>query len=299
MRYAGETAPHPNAGCVLTDAAGAMVAEGALLGQGGTAAEVQAATAAAGRARGGTAFLNLEPMHGELAGDDSAVEALVGAGVGRVVVGLRHPLSHLRGKAIRALREAGVAVDVMCDLVEDAELRGPTVAAAASACARANVALLHLAATGRPFSVLKYAMTLDGKVRRGIWGVRGKGRGRGGRQGALRTGMWGGFDMGAKNSHPLPPPAAAADRGLLRPRGVGDEPHRTRARIPPARPQRRGACGRQHAAARRPAAHHARRDRPLPHAHRAEPLHEPARHRKAVGRDGRAHHRHDAARRAA
>ena len=156
----------------MANAAGTIVAEGALLGQGGTAAEVQAASAAGGRARGGTAFLNLEPMHGEQAGDDSAVEALVGSGVGRVVVGLRHPLSHLRGKAIRALREAGVAVDVLCDQqVEDAELRGPTVAAAAAACARANVALLHLAATGRPFSILKYAMTLDGKARAIRWKV--------------------------------------------------------------------------------------------------------------------------------
>ena len=153
-------------------------------GQGGTRAEVLAAKQANGSAAGGTgdcptaagvssarlaqltlscpaAYVNLEPVHGLCAGDLSAVEALVGAGVMRVVVGLPHPLPRLRGCAIAALQAAGLAVDVMS---ADAAAADPALSAAWLAVLRVNEALLHRAVTGRPFSVWKYAMTLDGKI---------------------------------------------------------------------------------------------------------------------------------------
>lgn len=107
------------------------------------------------------AYLNLEPVHGLCAGDLSAVEALVGTGVARVVVGLPHPLPRLRGCAIAALQAAGLAVDVMSP---DATAAEPALSAAWLAVLRVNEALLHRAVTGRPFSVWKYAMTLDGKI---------------------------------------------------------------------------------------------------------------------------------------
>ncbi len=84
---------------------------GALLpvpSQGAPSAELQAVQAAQGASSGSTAYLNLEP--GDCHGEDVAVRSLIDAGVSRVVIGLRHPLPHARGQAIKALRTAGVSV---------------------------------------------------------------------------------------------------------------------------------------------------------------------------------------------
>ena len=79
--------------------------------QGTASAEVQAARAAGEAARGGTAYVNLET--GDCHGDTAATAALLTAGVSRVVIGLPHPLGHLRGAAIGSLRANGVEVDVL------------------------------------------------------------------------------------------------------------------------------------------------------------------------------------------
>jgi hypothetical protein len=60
---------------------------------------------------GATAYLNLET--GDCHGDNKSVAALINSGVSRVVVGVRNPLSHLRGTAIAALRASGLVVDVL------------------------------------------------------------------------------------------------------------------------------------------------------------------------------------------
>lgn len=156
----GETQPHPYAGCVLVSATGAPLAEAAHRAQGTEAAEVLAARTAGGAAAGGTAYLNLEC--GDCHGERAAVDALVHAGVARVVVGLRHPLPHLRGAAVAQLRAAGLRVDVL----GEAPCSAPAAAADAAldACLAANEALLHRAVLRRPLGLLKYAMTLDGKI---------------------------------------------------------------------------------------------------------------------------------------
>jgi diaminohydroxyphosphoribosylaminopyrimidine deaminase/5-amino-6-(5-phosphoribosylamino)uracil reductase len=92
--YAGVTAPHPNAACILVNPSGQVVGSACHRAQGTTPSEVLAVQQARDAARGATAYLNLET--GDCHGDESAVAALVGAGVPRVVVGLRHPLAHLR-----------------------------------------------------------------------------------------------------------------------------------------------------------------------------------------------------------
>lgn len=98
----GCTQPHPNAACVLVDARGNVLASACQRAQGTTPAEVQVALAAGEAARGSVAYLNLES--GDCHGDDSAMDALVKAGVSRVVVGIRHPLQHLRwGGAVGVL----------------------------------------------------------------------------------------------------------------------------------------------------------------------------------------------------
>jgi pyrimidine deaminase RibD-like protein len=107
------------------------------------------------------AYLNLEPVHGVSAGESASVGALCASGVTRVVVGLLHPLPRLRGQAVAALQAAGIRVDVP----EEADAASsPPTADALFASRRVNEALLHRAATGEPFSVWKYAMTLDGKI---------------------------------------------------------------------------------------------------------------------------------------
>lgn len=156
----GITQPNPNAACVLVSPDGKVLSEAFQRAQGTTSAEVQAVSQADGDIRGSTAYLNLES--GDCHGDVAAIEALVMGGVERVVIGLRHPLPHLRGKTIQALKAHGLLV---------ASLEGsPAVAetvdveGALMDCLRANEPLFHRAMTKRPFSVLKYAMTLDGKI---------------------------------------------------------------------------------------------------------------------------------------
>ncbi|KAF3773156.1 Riboflavin biosynthesis protein [Nymphaea thermarum] len=153
---AGFTSPHPNFGCIIARD-GAAVGEGFLYAQGTKCAELQAVEAAGELCRGATAYLNLEP--GDCDGDDTAISALTQAGISRVVVGLRHPLKHLRGKAIRALRSQGILVDVLGE-----ELQGKSLEEALKLCLTVNAPLLYRAAYRVPFSVLKYAMTLDGKI---------------------------------------------------------------------------------------------------------------------------------------
>lgn len=154
-KSAGFTSPHPNYGCVI--AAGKVAGEGYLYAQGTTPAEVQAVEAAGAWCRDATAYLNMEPgdCHGEL----TAVSALVKSGIKRVVVGIRHPLKHLRGSAIQALRSEGVQVDVLGE-----NLQSDILEEARKSCLLVNGPLIIRAAYQVPYSVLKYAMTLDGKI---------------------------------------------------------------------------------------------------------------------------------------
>ncbi|CAN6447500.1 unnamed protein product [Victoria cruziana] len=155
-RSAGFTSPHPNFGCVIAKD-GAVVSEGFLYAQGTKCAELQAVEAGGEFCRGATAYLNLEP--GDCDGDDSAISALTQAGISRVVVGLRNPLKHLRGKAIRSLRSQEILVDVLGE-----ELQSKSFEEALKFCLKVNAPLLYRSAYRVPFSVLKYAMTLDGKI---------------------------------------------------------------------------------------------------------------------------------------
>ncbi|XP_021734368.1 riboflavin biosynthesis protein PYRR, chloroplastic-like [Chenopodium quinoa] len=154
-KSAGFSSPHPNFGCVIE--AGRIVGEGYLYAQGTTAAEVQAVEAAGEWCRGATAYLNMEC--GDCHGERTAVSALVQAGVKRVVVGMRHPLKHLRGGAIQALRSEGIHVDVLGE-----DLQSDVAEEALKSCLLVNAPLVVRAASHVPYSVLKYAMTLDGKI---------------------------------------------------------------------------------------------------------------------------------------
>ncbi|CAI9274974.1 unnamed protein product [Lactuca saligna] len=158
-KSAGFTSPHPNFGCVIatTSSLRNVVGEGYLYAQGTKPAEVQAVEAAGEYCRGATAYLNMEP--GDCDGDNTALSAFIQAGITRVVIGIRHPLQHLRGKAIQALRSEGLQVDVLGE-----DLRSVSMEDALKSCLLVNAPLLYRSASRVPFSVLKYAMTLDGKI---------------------------------------------------------------------------------------------------------------------------------------
>ncbi|WP_291063947.1 bifunctional diaminohydroxyphosphoribosylaminopyrimidine deaminase/5-amino-6-(5-phosphoribosylamino)uracil reductase RibD [Hyphomonas sp.] len=105
----GLTGPNPSVGCVIVDAAGHIAGEG-VTGKGGRPhAEEIALDESAGRARGGTAYVTLEPCRERSSGAASCASKLVSAGIARVVVAVEDPHPTARD-GIRVLRESGIRV---------------------------------------------------------------------------------------------------------------------------------------------------------------------------------------------
>ena len=113
----GRTHPNPVVGCVVLDAAGRVVGEGYHPAAGMPHAEVFALRAAGDAARGGTAYVTLEPCD-HYGRTPPCSLALVDAGVSRVVVGMVDPNPQVNGGGVRTLRDAGV--EVVVGVEEDA-----------------------------------------------------------------------------------------------------------------------------------------------------------------------------------
>lgn len=105
----GTTSPNPPVGCVILDSRGEVVGEGFHYRKGESHAEVNALTAAGDAARGGTAVVTLEPCNHQ-GRTPPCRQALIDAGVARVVIALMDPTSREEGGAAR-LRAAGVDVE--------------------------------------------------------------------------------------------------------------------------------------------------------------------------------------------
>ncbi len=146
-RAAGETNPNPMVGCVIVKA-GRIVGEGFHRRAGGPHAEIVALARAGARARGGALYLNLEPCSHEGRTPPCAPH-LVEAGVRRVVAAMRDPNPRVDGRGFAVLRRAGIEV-VEGVLEEHALLL--------------NERFVTAARKGRPFVLLKAAMTLDGRI---------------------------------------------------------------------------------------------------------------------------------------
>lgn len=142
------THPNPRVGSVIADSSGAVVGEGWHRGPGSDHAEVVALKAAGDAAKGGTAYVTLEPCshHGET---PPCVEALISAGVSTVVVGTNDPDPRVSGQGIEDIRTAGIEV-----------ITGVGEEAARSV----DPAYFHHRETGMPMVTIKWAMTLDGSV---------------------------------------------------------------------------------------------------------------------------------------
>ena len=144
----GLVSPNPLVGCVITDREGRVVGEGFYRKDQVIHAEVNALAEAGEGARGGTAYVSLEPHdhHGQT---PPCTEALIAAGIARVVCPMQDPNPLVSGRGFEHLRSAGVEV-----------LTGVLAAEAA----RQNEKFVVWHQKQRPFVHLKLAMSLDGRI---------------------------------------------------------------------------------------------------------------------------------------
>ncbi|MFC0676930.1 bifunctional diaminohydroxyphosphoribosylaminopyrimidine deaminase/5-amino-6-(5-phosphoribosylamino)uracil reductase RibD [Lysobacter korlensis] len=141
------TRPNPMVGCVLAHGE-QVVGEGWHIRAGGPHAEVHALRAAGGAARGATAYVTLEPCaHTGRTGP--CANALVEAGVARVVAAMRDPFPQVDGAGFDRLRAAGIAVESGLLQAQAREL---------------NVGFLSRVERGRPWVRVKLAASLDGRT---------------------------------------------------------------------------------------------------------------------------------------
>jgi diaminohydroxyphosphoribosylaminopyrimidine deaminase / 5-amino-6-(5-phosphoribosylamino)uracil reductase len=147
----GLTEPNPRVGCVIGLEGGQVLAEGATQQAGGPHAEVMALRDAAARGanvRGATAWVTLEPCahHGRT---PPCCDALIEAGIARVVIGSPDPFPQVNGAGVERMRAAGLQVDV----ADGAERE---------ACREINIGFFSRVERGRPWVRLKVAASVDG-----------------------------------------------------------------------------------------------------------------------------------------
>lgn len=143
----GRTSPNPAVACLI-------VRDNEIVGRGVTAAggrphgETQALAEAGERARGATAIVTFEPCAHQ-GQTPPCARALIAAGIARVVIGCADPYPPVRGRGIAMLKRAGIET---------------TVGTLEDECRRLNEGFITRVTRGRPFVILKLAMTLDGRV---------------------------------------------------------------------------------------------------------------------------------------
>jgi diaminohydroxyphosphoribosylaminopyrimidine deaminase/5-amino-6-(5-phosphoribosylamino)uracil reductase len=147
-RGLGGTWPNPSVGCVIVGADGRVVGRGRTGLRGRPHAETVALAMAGAAARGGTAYVTLEPCshHGQT---PPCADALIAAGLARIVVAAGDPDSRVNGAGLARLRAAGI------------EVADGFMAAAAQETLAGFFARVTL---GRPLVTLKIATTLDGRI---------------------------------------------------------------------------------------------------------------------------------------
>jgi diaminohydroxyphosphoribosylaminopyrimidine deaminase/5-amino-6-(5-phosphoribosylamino)uracil reductase len=144
----GQVSPGPLVGCVIAAPGGEVIGEGLYVYENLKHAETYALEQAGARAKGATAYVSLEP-HAHHGRTPPCTDALIKAGISRVVVPIEDPNSRVSGKGFEHLRFAGVEVSVGL-LAREAE--------------HLNEKYFQFMRTGRPFVHLKLAASLDGKI---------------------------------------------------------------------------------------------------------------------------------------
>lgn len=146
-RGEGFVEPNPMVGCVIVRD-GQVVGEGWHQQFGGPHAEVHALHAAGERAKGATMYVTLEPCCHQ-GKTPPCTDAIIAAGIQRVVTALRDPFPKVAGGGLKRLAAAGIDVELGLHETEVQQLNAP---------------YLKLVKTGRPWIIAKWAMTLDGKI---------------------------------------------------------------------------------------------------------------------------------------
>ena len=144
----GKTSPNPMVGAVIVNQ-GRVVGEAYHHQAGKPHAEVLALHQAGSRARGGELYVTLEPCLHSHKRTPPCVPLLIQSGLRRVCVAMADPNPQVSGQGVRMLKRAGLDVFVG-EMEEEAQ--------------RLNEVYRHWITTGRPFVILKGAMTLDGKI---------------------------------------------------------------------------------------------------------------------------------------
>jgi diaminohydroxyphosphoribosylaminopyrimidine deaminase / 5-amino-6-(5-phosphoribosylamino)uracil reductase len=147
-RGAGQVSPGPLVGCVIVDPKGEVVGEGHYIYEDVLHAETIALRQAGERARGGTAYVSLEP-HAHQGRTAPCTDALIAAGIRRVVAPIEDLNPQVSGRGFAHLRASGVLVEVGLMAHEASEV---------------NEHYLHYMRTRLPFVHLKAALSLDGKI---------------------------------------------------------------------------------------------------------------------------------------
>jgi diaminohydroxyphosphoribosylaminopyrimidine deaminase / 5-amino-6-(5-phosphoribosylamino)uracil reductase len=144
----GLVSPNPHVGAIIVDSDGKIAGSGTYTYDGVKHAEVIALEQAGPKARGGTLYINLEP-HAHQGRTPPCTDALIAAGIRRVVACMSDPNSRVSGRGFEKLRAAGVQVEV-------GRFEGEA--------RRLNEAFARYIRHGVPLVTLKSAMTLDGKI---------------------------------------------------------------------------------------------------------------------------------------
>ncbi|MDE2200289.1 MAG: bifunctional diaminohydroxyphosphoribosylaminopyrimidine deaminase/5-amino-6-(5-phosphoribosylamino)uracil reductase RibD [Rhodospirillales bacterium] len=146
-RGLGNAWPNPSVGCVIVQA-GRVVGRAVTAPGGRPHAETQALAMAGTAARGATAYVTLEPCchHGRT---PPCTDALIAAGVARVVIASRDRDRRVNGQGVQRLRDAGIAVET---------------GVLAEAGDEINAGFFRAMEAGRPLVTLKLASTLDGRI---------------------------------------------------------------------------------------------------------------------------------------
>jgi diaminohydroxyphosphoribosylaminopyrimidine deaminase / 5-amino-6-(5-phosphoribosylamino)uracil reductase len=144
----GQASPNPYVGAIIADAHGNVVGTGTYTYAGVKHAEILALEAAGAKARGGTLYINLEP-HAHQGRTPPCTDALIKAGIHRVIASMPDPNPKVSGRGFEQLRAAGIHV-VVGRLEEQAR--------------KLNEAFARYVRHATPLVTLKAAMTLDGKI---------------------------------------------------------------------------------------------------------------------------------------
>jgi diaminohydroxyphosphoribosylaminopyrimidine deaminase/5-amino-6-(5-phosphoribosylamino)uracil reductase len=147
-RGLGRTWPNPSVGCVIVDETGAIIGRGWTQTGGRPHAETEALKQAGARAKGATAYVTLEPC-AHFGKTPPCADALIAAGIARVVVAITDPDPRTAGQGLARLRGSGIAVSEGTCTNDAREV---------------TAGFLTRIEKGRPYFILKSATTMDGRI---------------------------------------------------------------------------------------------------------------------------------------